>query len=55
VSEAENAPTQQTTVVEVTYTFAVIDATDWGNLPPEPVYDSAQNRNINPRFDEAGR
>ena len=49
------APAQKTVVVEVTYTFAVIDATDWGNLPPEPVYDSAQSRNIHPRFEEAGR
>ncbi|MEA2573757.1 MAG: hypothetical protein QOH93_1055 [Chloroflexia bacterium] len=43
-----------TVVVEATYTHDTVKNTDWGNSPPEPVYDKAQSTTINPEFQKAG-
>lgn len=43
-----------TVVVEATYTRDTVENSDWGNLPPEPIYEQAQNTNIHPEFEEAG-
>lgn len=43
-----------TVVVEATYTRDTVENTDWGNSPPEPVYEQAQSSTIHPDFQEAG-
>lgn len=42
-----------TVVVEATYTRDTVENTDWGNSPPEPIYEQAQSATINPEFEEA--
>ncbi len=42
-----------TVVVEATYTYDKVKNTDWGTLPPEPIYEQAQSTTINPQFQEA--
>jgi hypothetical protein len=42
-----------TVVVEATYTYDKVENTDWGSLPPEPIYEQAQSSTINPQFQEA--
>lgn len=42
-----------TVVVEATYTRDTVENTDWGNSPPEPIYEQAQSTTINPEFEEA--
>ena len=42
-----------TVVVEATYTRDTVENTDWGNSPPEPIYEQAQSSTIHPEFEEA--
>lgn len=42
-----------TVVVEATYAYDKVKNTDWGSLPPEPVYEQAQSTTINPQFQAA--
>ena len=42
-----------TVVVEATYAYDKVKNTDWGSLPPEPVYEQAERSTINPQFQAA--
>jgi hypothetical protein len=42
-----------TVVVEATYAYNKVKNTDWGSMPPEPVYEQAESSTINPQFQAA--
>ena len=51
---AQAGGAENTVVVEATFDYDTVENSDWGNLPPEPIYEQAQSTNIHPQFADEG-